>query len=431
MSRKTWLPLIAIAVFYGVVLWYSISDGQSPSAVQQPTVQVPLAQTPPAPPVQPQVTPPAPPTQALPPAGQLLQYEQNTVEVIRRYGNGVVYVSVRSAPRQAGSGSRGFAPFVQPPREGTGSGFVIDTQGLILTNYHVVRNVATITVRFRNDPRPYTAQVVGTAEPLDLALLRTDAPRNLLVPLALGDSGNLQGGQKTIAMGNPFGLDFSVSTGVVSAVRRNPGSDEPLVPTLVQTDAAINPGNSGGPLMNSSGQVIGINSAIISPAGAVGGAQSGGVGFAIPINLVKEYLPQLRAGQRLTAEAVLATRPRIGVSVAPVAEYPTSLLGRNNLPDRGLMVQEVTPNSPAARAGLRAATQSETIRLPDGSSVELGVNGDVLLEANGRPLSDPSDLQSLVFGTRAGQALNLRVWRGGQTLNLSLIPEIIPQGTTR
>lgn len=264
---------------------------------------------------------------------------------------------------------------------------------------------------------------MGTAEPLDLALLRVEAPADRLVPLVLGNSDKLEIGQETIAIGNPFGMDFSVSTGVVSAIRRNPGVEETLILTLIQTDAAINPGNSGGPLLNSSGQVIGINSAIVSTSTQSGMAQSSGVGFAIPMNVAKDFLPKLRAGQKLDAQDILTTRPNLGIRPFPVAVFPSSVVTRYKLPDHGLMVQQVTEGGPAAKAGLRPASQQETFRLSDGSQVQIGVNGDVILEAGGQTLNQPSDLQYLLVALKPGQTITLLVWRDGSTRTVIVTPQ--------
>lgn len=231
---------------------------------------------------------------------------------------------------------------------------MLDKQGYILTNNHVVQGADQITVRFKGDPKSYPAKVRGKAAPLNLAVIQVQAPSGLLKPLPLGDSQAVLVGEKTIAIGNPFGLESSVSTGIVSAVRQNPGAVDAMVPTLIQTDAAINPGNSGGPLLNSAGQVIGINTAIYSTASMMGGQpQSAGIGFAIPINLAKQYLGQLEAGKNISQQQVLASRPRIGVAVVPLSAYSPQSRQNNNLPETGLMVQSVEKNSLAARAGLK------------------------------------------------------------------------------
>ncbi|MER3479479.1 MAG: serine protease [Meiothermus sp.] len=404
------VALVAVAALSGGVLWWGISSSQT---------QAPQAQT-----------------QAAQDQRALLENERNTVDLVRRYGDGVVYVAVRSVPQVQAQRSPfpGFDFFFgQPqPREGLGSGFVIDKEGYILTNFHVVQGSTQITVRFHNDPKQYKATVVGTAEPLDLALIRVQGvPQGRLVPLVLGNSDGVLVGQKAIAMGNPFGLEFTVTEGVVSAVRQNRGAvagavgdSSGLVPTIIQTDAAINPGNSGGPLLNSRGEVIGINTAILSPSGAVTGeGQFAGVGFALPINLAKQYLPDLKAGKKLDAAEIARRQPRLGIEVATLSNYPDAIIQRNRLPEQGLMVIRVEPNTPAAKAGLRGATRSVTLQLQTGETVDLGINGDVIIEADGQPIQDIFDLRA-VLNSKAGQPVNLKVWRDGKELTLQVTPQV-------
>ena len=399
---RSFVGFLALSALAGAVLWWGLSNGQGRA--------------------------PAPA-----PAGDqgLLEYERNTVEIVERYGDGVVYVSVVTRPQsvQLPPGFEFFAPFLQvPPQQGTGSGFVIDKEGHILTNYHVVEGASRITVKFHNDPKEYRARLVGAAPPLDVAFLKVDAPKDRLVPLVLGDSDRIRVGQKAIAMGNPFGLEFTVTQGIVSAIRENPGAigdESGLVPQVIQTDAAINPGNSGGPLLNSRGEVIGINTAIFTPTGQFGAAQFAGVGFALPINLVKQYLPELKAGKTLTAEAIIRSRPRLGVSLIPLALYPERLRQQHGLPDSGLMVQEVERNSPAQRAGLRPPSRFAYIQLPTGETLQVGVDGDVLLKADGVPLTSIAGLRRVLYAKKPGEAVSLEVWRQGKTLTLRVVPQVL------
>ncbi|MGC8967183.1 MAG: S1C family serine protease [Thermus sp.] len=363
-------------------------------------------------------TPPAPSTQGL------LPDEANTVEIAAKYGPGVVLVESlipgQALPPNVPPQFAPFLePFLQPPRVGTGSGFFVDPAGYILTNYHVVQGASEVRVRLQGDPKRYPAKVVGSVPGLDLALLKAEVKPPVVLPL--GDSDRVLVGQKAIAIGNPFGLEFTVTTGVVSAIRQNPGAVDPLVPTLIQTDAAINPGNSGGPLLNSRGEVIGVNTAILSPSGQVGAPQYSGIGFAIPVNLVKEWLPAMRAGKQVSDQEVLAKRPRIGVQVLPLAALPPQLLQQYGLPSQGLLVEKVEPGSPAERAGLKGASRFVTLDTPTGS-VQVGVDGDVILEANGQPLADPSDLRNLLANLKPGQAVALKVLRGGKTLEVRVVP---------
>ncbi|WP_243029091.1 S1C family serine protease [Thermus albus] len=399
---RSFVGFLVLSLMAGAVLWWGLSHGQNP---------------------RPQPRPASDPG--------LLEYERNTVEIVERYGDGVVYVGVVTRPQsvQLPPGFEFFAPFLQmPPQEGAGSGFVIDKEGYILTNYHVVEGASRITVKFHNDPNEYRARLVGAAPPLDVALLKVEAPKERLVPLVLGDSDRIRVGQKAIAMGNPFGLEFTVTQGIVSAIRENPGAigdESGLVPQVIQTDAAINPGNSGGPLLNSRGEVIGINTAIFTPTGQFGAAQFAGVGFALPINLVKQYLPELKAGKTLTAEEIIKNRPRLGVSLIPLSVYPEKLRQQYGLPASGLMVQEVERNSPAARAGLRAPSRFAYLQLPSGETLQVGVDGDVLLKADGVPLTSIAQLRRVLYSKKPGEAVSLEVFRQGRTFTVRVVPQVI------
>lgn len=360
-----------------------------------------------------------------------LQNERNTIGIVETYGDGVVYVSVVTEAKVVSPnlppGLQDFAPFfspyVQPPSEGTGSGFVIDKDGYILTNYHVVEGADKISVRFHGDPQAYPAKLVGSAPPLDLALLKVDVPdKSKLRPIPLGDSDSLKVGQKAVAIGNPFGLEFTVTEGIISAIRTNPGAENALIPRLIQTDAAINPGNSGGPLLNSRGEVIGINAAIINPNGI---AQFAGIGFAIPINLAKQYLPQMRAGKQVTAEEIVKNNPRLGVTVMPVEVYPEQLRQRYHLPDHGLVVQSVEKNTPAAEAGLKGAQDHVYLQLPNGKTIELGVGGDVIVEANGQPIYNINDLRAVLFSLKQGEKVKLKIVRNGKERVVEVAPRVV------
>jgi S1-C subfamily serine protease len=410
--RTITLALGLVLIVGGGVAWLNLSKSQTQAQAQNPTT----AQA-----------------QTFDQSRAFLENERNTIEVVQRTADGVVFVAVRATP-PSGRDFGFFGPFLQPqPRDGTGSGFVIDQDGLILTNYHVISGADQISVRFHNDPRSYPARVVGRAEPLDIALIRVQAPRERLRPMRLADSDQVRVGQKAIAVGNPFGLEFSVTEGIVSAIRRNPldgvrGGVGAFVPTVIQTDAAINPGNSGGPLLNSRGEVIGINTFIYSTTGMFGGqAQSAGIGFAIPINLARQYLNDLRAGRDITAEEIVRARPRLGVTLSPLsmAEYPASIRREHRLPDTGLMIQQVERGSPAERAGLRAATRTVQLQTRAGQVIELGVNGDILLKADGNPITNINDLRAVLLAKRPGEAVSLRVWRDGQIREVRVVPQVI------
>jgi S1-C subfamily serine protease len=407
--RTASVALGLVLILGGGVAWFNLSKSQTP--LQTTTAQA----------------------QGFSQAQALLENERNTIDIVQRAGEGVVFVAVRTVP-QTGRDLGFFGPFLQPqPQEGSGSGFVLDQDGLILTNYHVIEGADQITVRFHNDPRSYPARVIGRAEPLDIALIRVQAPREKLKPMRLADSDRVRVGQKAIAMGNPFGLEFTVTEGIISAIRRNPldGGGAGLgafVPTVLQTDAAINPGNSGGPLLNSRGEVVGINTFIFSTTGGFGGqAQSAGIGFAIPINLAKQYLSDLRAGRDITAEELVRARPRLGVTLSPLSmnQYPETIRRQHRLPETGLMIQQLERGGPAERAGLRAATRTAQIQTRAGQVIELGVNGDILLEADGNPINNINDLRAVLLAKRQGEAVNLKIWRDGQTRDVRVVPQVI------
>ena len=214
----------------------------------------------------------------------------------------------------------------QGPQRGTGSGFFVNSKGDILTNYHVVDGADTITIRVHNHPETYTAKVIGTAPDYDLALIRADGlPKNLIKPIPLGNSRDLEPGLKAIALGAPFDLDFSVTEGIISATARKiPVGMRGVNQAVIQTDAAINPGNSGGPLLDSAGQVIGINTQILTG----GSDQNAGVGFAIPINMAKAILPRLEAGSKITT-------PVLGLRYADLSSLDPAALKELHLPSSG------------------------------------------------------------------------------------------------
>lgn len=402
MNKAKVAALFAVVALGGTFLWWALerADGQG--------------------------SPPPPPSLPTSTLQGLLPDEANTVEIAAKYGPGVVLVQSfipgqalpQNVPPQF---APFFAPFLQPPQVGTGSGFFVDAEGHILTNFHVVQGADRLQVRLQGDPKTYPAELVGSVPALDLALLKVEVKPPVVLPL--GDSDKLLVGQKAIAIGNPFGLEFTVTTGVISAIRQNPGAVDPLVPKLIQTDTPINPGNSGGPLLDSRGQVVGINTAILSPTGQVGAPQYSGIGFAIPINLVKEWLPAMKAGKQVSEAEVLAKRPRLGVEVLPLSALPPNLRAQYGLPDQGLSVQRVSPGSPAAQAGLRGATRFVSLADPStGQTVQVGVDGDVLLEADGRPLDQAPDLQNLLANLKPGQPVTLKVWRQGKTLEVRVTP---------
>ncbi len=283
-------------------------------------------------------------------------------------------------------------------RQGTGSGFVWDTEGHIVTNYHVVQGAEKVEVTFL-DGTTVLAEIVGSDPDSDLAVLRVDLPADRLQPVTLGDSDTLFVGQRTVAIGNPFGQEWTLTTGVVSALGRTlpSGTSQFSIPEMIQTDAAINPGNSGGPLLDREGRVIGVNTMIISRW-----QSSAGVGFAIPINIVKQIVPVLIAEGRY-AYAWLGIMGRD-------LDRETALAMDLSPEQHGALVIEVTADSPAARAGLRGSDETVTI---DGAEAQIG--GDVIVAIDNQPVMGMDDLiVYLVKKTRPGQKVTLTVLRDGR-----------------
>lgn len=283
------------------------------------------------------------------------------------------------------------------PQEGQGSGFVIDTGGHILTNYHVIENARQVEVTL-HDRKKYKATIVGTDPSHDLAVIRITAPG--LQPATLGDSKGLQVGQKVYAIGNPFGLGGTLTHGIISSIRPvRTGTS--FIDEAIQTDAAINPGNSGGPLLNSRGEVIGMNTLILSSVG-----QSSGVGFAIPINAAKAVLNDL-----VTIGKV--RRPALGVRTLPLDPQLAAELGLSL--DHGILIVQVVPGSGAERAGLKGGTERRYL-----GNVPILVGGDVIVSIDGEEVADQMDLGHVMNNHRAGDVVTVTVFRGKQKLEVKV-----------
>jgi putative serine protease PepD len=273
-----------------------------------------------------------------------------------------------------------------------GSGFVIDSAGHIVTNAHVVGGASSISVEFANGSS-YDAQLVGTDPSTDVAVIKVDAPSSVLTPLQLGDSNTVQVGDQVVAIGSPLGLDETVTSGIVSALHRTITSPNNFaINDAIQTDAAINHGNSGGPLLNSSGQVIGINSQIESDSGG-----NDGIGFAVPSNTVKSVADQLMATGKVE-------HAFLGVGIATIDE---SLSAELNVP-AGVEVTQVTPGGPADRAGLEAADATSVV-----TGQEVPTGGDIITAVNGKSVTTSEELQSAIGVMKPGDTASLTISRDG------------------
>ncbi len=287
----------------------------------------------------------------------------------------------------------------------SGSGVVLDTEGHVLTNNHVVEGGEEIKVSLESEGQMYSAEVVGTEPNKDLALLKVDAPASKLHPLTLGDSSKMEVGDPVVAIGNPFDLQRTVTSGIVSALQREiQAPDGVTIDNVIQTDAAINPGNSGGPLINSAGEVIGINSQI--ETGGEGSDGNVGIGFAIPINTAKEEIATLESG-------TASEHGYLGISGATITP---ELAKAFNLPvEEGVLVQQVEEGGPAAAAGIQGATTAASVE-----GQEFGLGGDIITAVNGEPIASTEDLIEKISDLHAGETVELTVNREGQTASVSV-----------
>jgi putative serine protease PepD len=320
-------------------------------------------------------------------------------QIYKSDGEGVAFIESEVPAHETQS----FSPFGEPESEGggtaTGSGFVIDSQGHLLTNNHVVEGADRIQVKLGSSDKTYTAKVVGADPATDLALLDVEAPAEQLHPLTLGRSSAMEVGDPVVAIGNPFGLDRTVTSGIVSALQRQIQAPNGFsISNVIQTDAAINPGNSGGPLIDSAGEVIGINSQIETGGGSNGNV---GIGFAIPIDTARAEIHQLETKGEVE-------HAFLGISGGTI----TSGLARAlNLPvSEGVIVQSVVKGGPADKAGIEGGNTSATI---EGAEVSLG--GDIITEVNGKKVSGMDEVVEIVNAAKPGESLELTILRGGQT----------------
>jgi len=316
--------------------------------------------------------------------------EQNNISVYKKNIPSVVNVTSRAMTFDF------FYGLV--PQEGQGSGFVIDKEGHILTNYHVIADARQVEVTMHNRKK-YKATIVGTDPSHDLAVIQIKAPE--LIPAVLGDSRNLQVGQKVFAIGNPFGLAGTMTRGIVSSIRPVREPNGAMIDEAIQTDAAINPGNSGGPLMNWHGEVIGINTMILSNSN-----QSAGIGFAIPINTAKAVLNDLMTLGRVR-------RPALGVRTVPVSPELAEEIG---LPvDFGLLIIGVVPGSSAEQAGLRAGSERAYL-----GNIPIMLGGDLIVAIDGEKIQDQDDLTQMMNNHRAGDSVKVTIYRNKKKMDVEV-----------
>jgi S1-C subfamily serine protease len=316
--------------------------------------------------------------------------EQNNILVYRKNIPSVVNVTSRAMTFDF------FYGLV--PQEGQGSGFVIDKEGHILTNYHVIADARQVEVTMHNRKK-YKATVVGTDPAHDLAVILIKAPD--LIPAVLGDSRNLQVGQKVYAIGNPFGLAGTMTRGIVSSIRPVREPNGATIDEAIQTDAAINPGNSGGPLMNWHGEVIGINTMILSSVN-----QNAGIGFAIPINTAKAVLNDLMTLGRVR-------RPALGVRTIPISPELADEVGL--LADYGLLIVQVTPGGSAEQAGLKGGTERAYL-----GNIPIMLGGDLIVAIDGEKVQDEQDLAQMMNNHRAGDTVKVTIYRNKKKMDVSV-----------
>ncbi len=330
-------------------------------------------------------------SRAITPRGNLAADELSTIELFEQVSPAVVHVTSVAVLQNA------FTMDVREMRAGTGSGFVWNTEGHIVTNLHVIRDGQGAVVTLADNSN-HSARLVGFDAANDLAVLKIDVPPGSLTPIAIGESSNLNVGQKVFAIGSPFEFDHTLTTGVIGGLNRTFGTASGTIHNAIQTDAAINPGNSGGPLLDSAGRLIGVNTAIVSESGG-----SHGIGFAIPVDLVNVAVPDLiRTGS--------ISRPWLGVVVRE--EFDPQ---RNRLP--GVLVQQVIPNGPADKA--------EILPIRRGDYLET-LAGDRILAINEDPIRTARDLLDLLTQYRAGDSVTVTIFRNGKKQDVSVMLEAMP-----
>jgi len=325
-------------------------------------------------------------------SGEILDSEeQNNISVYRKNIDSVVNITSRAVTFDF------FYGLV--PQEGQGSGFIIDKEGHVLTNYHVIAEARQVEVTLHNRKK-YRATVVGTDRSHDLAVIQIKGSE--FTPMVLGDSRNLQVGQKVYAIGNPFGLAGTMTRGIISSIRPVQEPDGMQIDEAIQTDAAINPGNSGGPLLNWHGGVIGINTMIASNVG-----QSAGIGFAIPVNTAKAVLNDLVTLGRVR-------RPALGVRTIPITPELADQMGL--AADSGLLIVQVVPGGAADRAGLRGGTERAYL-----GNIPIMVGGDLIVAIDGQAVQDQQALSQVMNSHRAGDTVRLTIYREKKKVDVNVL----------
>ena len=319
--------------------------------------------------------------------GSLAEDEKSTIELFENSRDSVVFITTRQRVMDAWTRNIFSVP------SGNGSGFIWDDLGHIITNFHVIKGASEAIVRLA-DGRDYKASLVGASPAHDIAVLRIGIGFQRPTPVPLGTSHDLKVGQKVFAIGNPFGLDWTLTTGIVSALDRSlPSGDGRTIDNLIQTDAAINPGNSGGPLLDSAGRLIGINTAIYSPSGA-----SAGIGFSVPVDTVNRVVPQLISRGKYI-------RPAMGITVDEKLN--------NRLTERlkitGVVILSISPGSAADSAGLKSATIT-----PEGNIIA----NDIIIAVDGKPIDSVDKLLVRIDGYKVGDTIKITVSRKGETIEV-------------
>jgi S1-C subfamily serine protease len=384
--------VLAAAAAAGLLRLPGRGDARSPSDGSAPQETVIQLESSPSEPVRGRV-PSEITGQAVQYSGSYSQDEANNIQIYERLNPAVVNIT---------SVSFEYNWFLEPvPREGTGSGSIIDQKGHVLTNYHVIKDAEQLSVTLA-DGENFKGEVVGVDRENDLAVVRFDPKGEPLTVISLGSSEGLRVGQKVLAIGNPFALDRTLTTGIVSGLGRPVRSDSGIViREMIQTDASINPGNSGGPLLNSRGEMIGVNTMIYSPSGG-----SVGIGFAVPVDTAKRVVPDLIRYGKVQ---------RGWIDIVPVQLFP-ALVRYANLPvSDGILVSEVTPGSNAEKAGLKGGDQ----QVRYGRST-FRVGGDVVVEVDKTPVTSFADLLGALEDNKPGETVNVVVVRGRRRVELSV-----------